>query len=292
LVERVSRAEPASTSAGNALASPALDNGGVRRHNPPLVSPPLQSFAQDALCCLQFYSRLPVGSAAAPDFRRALRALPVAGAAIGGCGALVLVLAHGFRLAPLPAAACAVAALVGASGALHEDGLADVADGFGGGATRERKLEIMRDSRLGSYGAIALVLALMLRVFATAALLERGLWPAAAALIFAGAASRVAGLAPLLLLPPARPGGLGAAMGRPAPEAVRTAAALTLAGSAIVLPGGAHMSQLVGAQIGAILASVIVTKLAERQIGGYTGDVLGAAQQAAEIAVLLALCGG
>jgi adenosylcobinamide-GDP ribazoletransferase len=254
---------------------------------------PLLSFAQDALCCLQFYSRLGLPfSAAAPDFRRALRALPVAGAAIGGCGALVLVVAHGFRLPPLPAAVCAIAALVGVAGGLHEDGLADVADGFGGGATRERKLEIMRDSRLGSYGAMALVLALMLRVSATAALLDRGLGLASCALIFAATASRVAGLAPLMLLAPARSGGLGAAMPRPAPEALKTAAALTLACSAILLPAGAHMSQLAAALFGAILACVIVAKLAERQIAGYTGDVLGAAQQAAEIAVLLALCAG
>ncbi len=256
---------------------------------------PLFSFILDLLACLRFYTRLDLSflpmaaGTARPDFRRALGAAPVAGALVGGFGGLVLVLAQSFHLHSLPAAACTIAALVAIGGGLHEDGLADVADGFGGGATRERKLEIMRDSRIGSYGAMALVLSLMLRVFTVAALLERTLWLALAALICAGAASRVGGLAPLMLLPPARQDGLGAAMPRPSKEAIRLALMLTAALSVPLLLGGARPSQVAAAFIGAVLAPVAVAKLAERQIGGFTGDVLGAAQQAAEIAVLLAL---
>jgi adenosylcobinamide-GDP ribazoletransferase len=257
---------------------------------------PLRRFLPDLAACLQFYSRLDLSFLAtaprAPDFRESLRALPVAGGLIGGCGALALILARGLSLPPLPASACAIAALVAIAGGLHEDGLADVADGFGGGASRERKLEIMRDSRLGSYGAIALTFSLMMRVFATAALLERSLWLASASIICAGAASRLAGLVPLMLLNPARRDGLGAAMPRPSRAALKQALITTAALSILLWLSGAHLSQIVVAHIGAGLASFAIARLAQRQIGGYTGDVLGAAQQAAEIVMLLVLCAG
>jgi adenosylcobinamide-GDP ribazoletransferase len=258
--------------------------------NDPLSDP----FVEDLAACLRFYSRLnlpaALGGASMADFGKALRALPIAGAILGGVAAAALFCARALGLPALPAAICAIAALVAVTGALHEDGLADVADGFGGGATREKKMEIMRDSRLGSYGALALALALMLRVTSLAALTERGLGLAIFALICAGAVSRAAGLLPLLLSAPARRDGAGAAMPRPTGEARRVALILAGAASAPLLFVGLSVSQILGADLGAALAAFAVTRLAERQIGGYTGDVLGAAQQAAEIAVLLALC--
>ena len=250
-------------------------------------------FVKDLMACLRFYSRLNLpaapGGAAMADFGDALRALPVAGAIIGGASGAALFGARAVGLPALPAAICAIAALICVTGALHEDGLADVADGFGGGATREKKLEIMRDSRLGSYGAIALVLALMLRVTSLAALTERGLGLAIFALICAGAVSRTAGLLPLLLSAPARRDGAGAAMSRPTGDAPSLALILAGAASAPLLFAGLSVSQVLSADIAAVLAAFAITLLAKRQIGGYTGDVLGAAQQAAEIAVLLAL---
>jgi len=254
----------------------------------------LHPFLEDLLTCLRFYSRLnlPATRSGMPDFRRALRALPLAGAIIGGCGGLVLFLMRVFGVPALPSAVCAVAALVAVTGGLHEDGLADVADGFGGGATRQRKLEIMRDSRLGSYGVIALTLALMLRIFALAALTERGLGSALAALVCSGAASRAAGLAPLLLSAPARADGAGAAMERPSRSALLVASLFVVAASIPLLLTGGRLSQVVAANVGALLAAGLVARLADRQIGGFTGDVLGAAQQAAEIVILLALCSG
>jgi len=250
-------------------------------------------FVEDLMACLRFYSRLNLpaapGGAAMADFGKALRALPVAGAIIGGAGGAALFCARAAGLPALPAAICAIGALIIVTGALHEDGLADVADGFGGGATRDKKLEIMRDSRLGAYGVIVLVLALMLRATSLAALTERGLGLAVFALICAGAVSRTAGLLPLLLSAPARRDGAGAAMPRPAGDATRLALILAGAASAPLLFAGVPVSQVLCADIAAALAAFVVTRLAERQIGGYTGDVLGAAQQAAEIAVLLAL---
>ena len=120
---------------------------------------------------LRFFSRLPLPpDSREPDFPRALRMAPVAGALLGLAAALPFLLALRLNEPPLVAAILGVAASVVLTGALHEDGLADVADGFGGGFSRERKLEIMRDSRIGAYGATALMLSLALRAACLTAL--------------------------------------------------------------------------------------------------------------------------
>src|SRR5262249_47763659 len=121
---------------------------------------------------VSFSTRLPLRPDApmtGSDVARAVWALPVAGALVGLVGAVVYVIAYRLGAPPLAAAALTLAATVVATGGLHEDGLADVADGFGGGNTRERKLEIMDDSRIGTYGTCALVLSLLVRAGAIAA---------------------------------------------------------------------------------------------------------------------------
>jgi adenosylcobinamide-GDP ribazoletransferase len=252
--------------------------------------------AYDLAGCLRFYSRLPVPPLpgegdphAVPDFRTLPRMLPLAGVLLGLPGAGVLLAAWGLGLGPFLAAGLAVTAGVLVTGALHEDGLADVADGFGGGTTPARRLEIMRDSRIGAYGGVALMLSLALRIGALATLLDRIELLAAPALLLAAALSRSAALAPLALLPPARPDGAGAAVGRPSRQTLATAGALTLlvalGGLALGLPLRGLVLML-GLGLGASLA---VTALARRMIGGQSGDVVGAAQQAAEIAALVGL---
>jgi adenosylcobinamide-GDP ribazoletransferase len=251
----------------------------------------------DLAACLRFYSRLPVprlpGEAdahAMPDFGRAIRMLPLAGAIIACLAALVLALALGLSL-PVPvASALALASLVLTTGAFHEDGLADTADGFGGGATIARKLEIMRDSRIGSYGAAALVLALLLRWSALTALAARGIAPAAAAMIAVAAVSRTAGTLPLALLPPARVDGVAYAAARPRPLPCGFAWCLCAALSFAPYAAGIQALPAAAAPVVAVAAALAVTALARRQIGGQTGDVAGAAQQCAEIAGLCALC--
>jgi adenosylcobinamide-GDP ribazoletransferase len=267
-----------------------LDKCAARGHKRAMLS----EFRADLLACLRFFSRLPLppDDGAMPDLARCARALPAAGALLGACGALVLLLARGVGLAPPVAATLAVAALLLATGALHEDGLADMADGFGGGATRARKLENMRDSRLGSYGASALLLALLLRIFALAALTERGAGLAVLALIASGATSRAAALLPLYLLPPARGDGAGAAARPPAPAVMRAALLFAAAFALTPVFAGAGLRASALAFAAALFAAVGVAKLAEKQIGGYTGDVLGAAQQSAEVAALLLLSVG
>jgi adenosylcobinamide-GDP ribazoletransferase len=257
-------------------------------------SPPsrLAPAARDIAAALGFFTRLPLAAAAqngrSLDFDRIAWAAPVAGAIVGLIGSGVLALTQPLGLPPLFRAGLATAALVAATGALHEDGLADAADGFGGGASRARKLEIMRDSRIGAYGAIALTLALILRVGALAAALADGFWVAAGALILVSAVSRAGALAPLALLGPARSDGAGAAAGRLKARAFAAAwgAALVIAVmlGAIAVGLGRAVAALAAAAIGA----AAMTALAQRQIGGQTGDVAGAAQQWSEIA---AWCG-
>ncbi len=150
----------------------------------------------------------------------------------------------------------------------------------------------MRDSRIGTYGAAALVISLLLRVGTLAGLVAIDLGLAAAVLVAAGAVSRTAGLLPLALLPPARTSGAGFAAAKPSLEALQIAAALALACGCLPLLAGASLPRVVAACIAAALAAYGVTALARRQIGGHTGDVAGAAQQAAEIAILLTFSAG
>ena len=208
-------------------------------------------------------------------------AFPLVGAGIGVLAAAAFLLAELLGLGPGPAAFLAVLAGIAVTGALHEDGLADTLDGFLGGHDREQKLAIMRDSRQGTHGVLALVFGVGLRTAALAAIgepLHAGL-----ALLAAHAFSR--GLLPATMraLAPARPDGLGATAGTPS-RAVAIAAAVI--GLVVVL--GALGPAKGG--VGIILAAVAVALaalLARRQIGGYTGDVLGAFQQTGEIVMLL-----
>jgi adenosylcobinamide-GDP ribazoletransferase len=240
--------------------------------------------ARELKVALSFSTRLPVRHAApvsGADVARASWALPIAGALVGAIGALVYCLAATAALPAFPAAALAVAATVLATGALHEDGLADVADGFGGGATRERKLEIMRDSRLGTYGACALVLSLLLRISAIADITQPAL--VAAALLAAHIGARAVMPAVMWFVPPAKPDGLAASAGLPPVAGVLMAAVLGAIALGIGLgPGPGAIAILV-----TLAGAALVARLSIAQIGGQTGDVLGAVEQVSEILILL-----
>jgi adenosylcobinamide-GDP ribazoletransferase len=248
-------------------------------------------FVRDIAESLRFFTRLRVGEpdlGASLDIDRIAWAAPVAGVAVGLIGALVLAVATLLGLPLILRAGLTTAALVATTGALHEDGLADVADGFGGGVTRVRKLEIMRDSRVGAYGAIAIALALILRVGALTAALDGGFWRAALSLMLVAALSRAAALTPLALLPPARADGAGAAAGRLDSNAFAAAwgSALVIAVVLGLVALGLAHALLAALMSGA--GALLMVLLARRAIGGQTGDVAGAAQQCGEIA---AWCG-
>lgn len=215
---------------------------------------------------------------------RAAWGFPVIGIAIGLLAALVWVLADHLGLPSWVAAILAVASLVAVSGALHEDGLADCADGLGSGKRGEAAIAIMRDSRLGTHGVVALVLFLLLRVAALSA------WPVTIEAILGLAAvhagSRALMLLPALLTPPAAVSGLAVASDFRRNE-IQTALVLAAFIAIAALP-------LAGFLLWAIIAVAAVfllTHLAKRQIGGYTGDVMGASQQVTEMIGFVVLSG-
>ena len=165
-----------------------------------------------------------------------------------------------------------------------------MADGFWGGATPARRLEIMADSRVGAYGATALAITLLLRVSAIAGLIaQAGPGRAGLALVAAAAISRVAGLLPLWALPPARPGGKSASVGRPTDRTMATACALTAPLAALLLAPGFGLIKTVAALAAGAVTAFLVVRLARRMIGGQTGDVAGAGTLIAETAVLLTI---
>jgi adenosylcobinamide-GDP ribazoletransferase len=247
---------------------------------------------------VRFYSRLPVpaqpGEAdphMAPDFRLMPRALPFAAMVIALPALAVAALASALSLPAMLVAALTLAALTLSTGAFHEDGLADAFDGLFGGHDKERRLEIMKDSRIGTFGGCALMLAYLLRFACLVALIEEGnLAILLAGLIAAAIWSRVLGIHVLAIDAPARAYGALATVGMPTVETARIALGLG-AGLCLIIAvsGGAP---ILGLMIGLALAAIVALGLAataRRLIGGPTGDIAGAVQQLAEIAVYLGL---
>ncbi|HEV2956071.1 MAG TPA: adenosylcobinamide-GDP ribazoletransferase [Xanthobacteraceae bacterium] len=243
----------------------------------------------DLIVAFGFYTRLPSPhdrANAGEELARASWAAPVAGAVVGAIGALAYALAHAVGLGPLPAAGLALVATLVVTGALHEDGLADTADAFGAGASPETRLAIMRDSRIGTFGACALIFSIGLRWAALASL--AGPTRAAGALIAAHAAARAMPPLLMLLVAPARPDGLSAAAGLPPADSV---AATALLGLAALMLGLGFAKGLIAAALLA-LCLVAMRWLALNKVGGQTGDVLGALEQVCEIVVLLVAARG
>ena len=230
---------------------------------------------------LMLLTRVPAGriTGPAPSIAAACWAFPIAGLIIGGLSAAVLFAALQLGLPPGMAAGLALVVGLYATGGLHEDGLADVVDGFGGGRDREHKLAIMRDSRIGSYGTLALILVVGLRWQAMAALGDVTALQAAQATMAIAVASRAALPVVLMLMPAARPDGLGRAAS--GPSIIQASVALALGAVGLVLLLGNTAALAVAVAMG--IAVLLVAALAMRQIGGQTGDVLGAIQQSADV---------
>jgi adenosylcobinamide-GDP ribazoletransferase len=220
-----------------------------------------------------------------PDWlARAIKYFPLVGAGIGLISAIVFLIASEFW-PPTISALLAVATSIAITGALHEDGLADTADSFGGGWSIEKRLAIMKDSRIGTYGALALGIGVALRVAALATL---PISVAAAALIAAHAAARAVPGFVINRLPYS---GDTAAMKVSYAETFVRSSELTLALviaalAAIPLAFITMASVAVGLLLGAAFA-ILLTRWSRRLLGGYTGDVLGAIEQLFEIGFLL-----
>ena len=207
---------------------------------------------------------------------------PVVGALIGAAVGLLCLGLRAIGVPDLAAAALALGASAMLTGALHEDGLADVADGFGGGRTLESKLEIMRDSRLGTYGAMILLVSFAAKLSALAAIPDGYVVPG---LIAAHALGRGVLPAMSLSLPYARKDGLARNAGQPDAATAAIAAGLALLIALLSL----SWSNALFAAVLAGVSGLGIAWLALRQIGGQTGDVLGGAEQVAETAILVLL---
>jgi len=247
---------------------------------------PMQA-VQDVRVALALLTRLPLPhppfDAASPrPMARAAWAYPLVGVVLAGItGALAWVLHEGANLPAGIAAALVLLALILLTGAMHEDGLADCADGFWGAWQVPRRLEIMKDSQIGTYGTIALVLSLLLRWYCLTVVFDFGLFflPLLAAALW----SRVGMVCLMQLLPNARAGGLSHSTGRPGWPATYVACGVGLGVSWVVL--GTWLTAIFAAAT--LAACALCGLLAQRKIGGQTGDVLGATQQVVEITVLV-----
>lgn len=244
---------------------------------------PLRAIS-DIRIAMGLLTRIPVGNSALPDgdAARSVWAFPLVGALLGLLSSGVAMLALTTGIGSDIAAALTLGFLVVVTGAMHEDGLADTADGLWGGWTRERRLEIMKDSAIGAYGVIAIVLSLIVRWKAISVLIAAGV--ILPALILTAMAARAPMGVAMAYMPHARRGGLSANVGtspRPAAwlgVAIAVVAALTFGG----------VFGLLAIACAAILAFVFA-RVAIGKIGGQTGDILGAMQQISEVTILIAL---
>lgn len=237
----------------------------------------------DLRLAFSFLTRVPVKL---PDtlpegaMARSMWAFPLVGAFIGSVSAAIFLLAHK-SLPDWPAALLAVAIGTLLTGALHEDGLADCADGFGGGRGKEAKLAIMRDSTIGTYGALALIFSVSLRAAAISTVFHP-----LAALFVAHCLGRTALPVMMRVLPPASTTGIAASVGTPVWPSVAIALALGIGATVWFYAVNSPRPLLA-----ALVAFVAMAFTAKRQIGGFTGDVLGATEQMVEVSVLLSLVG-
>lgn len=270
-------------SSRSAMAPPAA-NQEVRDRRDQLP----RAFFRGVRAAVVVLTRVPAGGFpyAKAEWRWAAAHMPMVGALVGAFAAVTWAASR--RAGDFVAAAAAVAASALATGALHEDGLADTADALGGGRSRERVLEILKDSRIGSFGACALVVSIVLRV----ALVARLAAAAPVALVVVGAASRLAPVALIVALPYVTDPRVAKSTSVATAGGAQLAVALvwTVAVAAGACGSGLASSvELAFALVAGVVATALAAAYFRARVGGITGDFLGAAQQAAECAMLFAL---
>lgn len=246
----------------------------------------IQEWRDQLFTALGFLTRLPVqphDQLEPGSLAHALRFSPAVGAFAGAFAGAFYWLAVSFGFSTFIAALLGIVAGAMLTGGLHEDALSDMADGFSGGWTPERKMEIMSDGRIGAHGALALILALLLRVGAMAQLGSP--YRVMAALITAGALSRAMMYAAMYALPYARNTGLAHSAGRPGIHQAATALIMGAVIAWLALPFGTALAAIIAAGAGGLFTA----RMAKRHVGGQTGDILGAVQQISEICALLLL---
>ncbi len=265
----------------------------------------LNSLVRDTISSIRFLSRLPIPAKSANDeplnFEKTAHTFPLAGLVIALPAAAVLWIAALVGLQSVASAILAILILTLTTGALHEDGLADTADGFWGGQTPKRRLEIMRDSAIGTYGILALIFSIALRITLLANLIEvLSGFQSALLLLAIVSISRFAMLQPWLTLPAARTAvstsrknkkddaGLSARYSGPDFQTFFRAGILLLPACLIIL----FIYGVWGFIVALVVLQLLVfgmSRLSQTYVGGHTGDTLGATQQISEAGLLLAL---
>lgn len=254
----------------------------------------LREFYGDTARSLAFLSRLPVpghffvGQSGAMS--RTVQGFPLAGALILLPAAFVLAIMLTLGATPLMAAVAAITVQTLLTGALHEDGLGDTADGLGGGRDRGHALTIMKDSRVGSYGVVALILIFAMRIAAIAGLAQHLSAVAAALCLPAIAAlSRALMVWHWSALPPARTDGVATSLRSPEKPALHTALISAVLIAAITIAPAISVFALFTTLAASAVAAVVFLGFVRRRIGGHTGDTIGACQQICEAVGLTAL---
>ena len=238
--------------------------------------------ATDITAALALLTRLPLPGADHARGAHAAWAYPLAGLAVGAIAAMSGILATALGLPPGIAAGLILTASILTTGAMHEDGLADSADGLWGGWDPARRLEIMKDSQIGTYGVLALILSLGLRWVALATLIGTGQF--VGAILAAAILSRAPMTALMHFVPRARTDGLSHSVGQPSLYSAEIAAALALLLGLLCIG-----LTIISVAIGICIATLVIAKVAKAKIGGQTGDILGATQQVTEITALAIL---
>ena len=253
-----------------------------------------RDFPGETTRSIAFLSRIPVPDAmfgSTPwKISGAVGVFPLAGIVIALPAALLAALLSWLDVPSALTAILTLLTMVLVTGALHEDGLADCADAFGAGGPRERMLDILKDSRIGAYGTLAMIFSIALRAVALTVLIAIGPpLPMAVTLLSAAALSRALMVWHWRRLPAARSDGVSAGAGRPTPQSAWLALSIGV-GAALLFPiTQVGFLAAVIALLLAVLATDLWTRYVDRKLAGQTGDTIGAAQQIAETVFLVTL---
>lgn len=254
-------------------------------------APPERGFGDDLVMGLRFFSRLPAGDRPfeKPDLNRIARTLPFVSVIVGFGPALLMMLLCWAGVPSYFAAALAVGAMIAVTGAMADDALADTADGLAGGSTVDRRLEIMKDSRHGTYGVAALGLYLLLRVTAIGAVAAYNPVAAGGIWLAASLIGRSGSLWLSVELPNAREGGASASVGRVSRSAFCIGAGFAALLALVLAAPFTSLVALILSLIAAGLVAMAWVWTCRRLIGGQTGDLIGALGALIEVAVLTVL---
>lgn len=253
----------------------------------PLWTEAAKRLMDDFVAATAFLTRIPVGhSLETPPLARGMRAFPIVGALLGTAAAIVLSILSKIGAPGLLAAAFTLAIMGFLTGAFHEDGLADTADGFGGGRDRDHVLAIMRDSRIGTFGVMALLLVLLAKAACLADLASRPWFVVVAILAATGGFSRSLMVWLMGTTAPARREGLSASAGTPSAKTVGASLLIGGVPAGLLLFAAAGLGAAVLVLAAGLGTAALARALALRRIGGQTGDVCGAVQVLSETAML------